>query len=157
MIDPRRSGRYERTLAQLTELIEGKSPGLIAAMSTICAVLHSKMPHHSWTGFYFVAGEDELHVGPYQGPVACQVLRGGGVCLHSVRTGQPVIVPDVERFPGHIACDPRSKSEIVVPVLAEGRVAAVLDIDSAKLAQFDDDDVAPLQCILGLLNPYLQS
>ncbi|MCX7682495.1 MAG: GAF domain-containing protein, partial [Anaerolineae bacterium] len=82
MIDPARAGRYERIYAQLQELIEGRSPNLIAAMATICAVLHHKMPHHSWTGFYFVHHGDELHVGPYQGPVACQVLRGGGVCLH---------------------------------------------------------------------------
>jgi GAF domain-containing protein len=126
-------------------------------MATVCAVLHHKMPHHFWTGFYFAAGDgtDELHVGPYQGPVACQVLRGGGVCLHCARTGQPVVVPDVEQFPGHIACDPRSKSEIVLPVLKGDRVVAVLDVDSDKLAQFDEDDVAPLTRILGLLQPYL--
>ena len=124
-------------------------------MATVCAVLHARMSHHSWTGFYFTAGEDELHVGPYQGPVACQVLRGGGVCLHCVRTRQPVIVPDVEKFPGHIACDPRSRSEIAVPVMAGGKVTAVLDIDSTKPGQFDEDDVPPLAKILGLLGPYL--
>ncbi|MBS3784119.1 MAG: GAF domain-containing protein, partial [Anaerolineae bacterium] len=76
MIDRRRAGRYERIYDQLKELIEGKSPNLTAAMATICAVLHHKMPHHFWTGFYLVASENELHVGPYQGPVACQVLTG---------------------------------------------------------------------------------
>lgn len=124
-------------------------------MATVCAVLHHKMPHHLWTGFYVVAGEDELHVGPYQGPVACQVLKGGGVCLHAVRTRQPVIVPDVEQFPGHIACDPRSKSEIVVPVMEGPVPTAVLDIDSAEPGQFDEDDVASLQEILGLLRGFL--
>ena len=157
MIDPRRAGRYERITAQLRELIEGKSPSLVAAMATVCAVLHHKMGHHFWTGFYFVAGgkDDELHVGPYQGPVACQVLREHGVCLHCARTGQPVVVPDVEQFPGHVACDSRSKSEIALPVLKGERVTAVLDIDSDKLAQFDEDDVAPLTRILSLLQPCL--
>lgn len=155
MIDPRRPGRYERIYAQLKDLIEGKSPNLVAAMATTCAVLHHKMSHHLWTGFYFVAGPDELHVGPYQGPVACQVLRGRGVCVHSVRTRQAVVVPDVEQFPGHIACDSRSRSEIVLPVLKKDQVMAVLDVDSDKLGQFDEDDVVPLAKILGLLQPYV--
>ena len=155
MIDPRRPGRYKRIYDQLKELIEGKSPTLLAAMSTICAVLHHKMSHHFWTGFYFVAGDDELHVGPYQGPAACQVLRGRGVCLHCAQTRAPVVVPDVEQFPGHIACDSRSKSEIVLPVMKGEQVVAVLDVDSDRLAQFDVDDVEPLTQILGLLQPYL--
>ncbi|MGD1996741.1 MAG: GAF domain-containing protein [Anaerolineae bacterium] len=155
MIDPRRPDRYERIYAQLHDLIEGKSPNLTAAMATICAVLHHKMGHHSWTGFYLVASDTELHVGSYQGPAACQVLEGRGVCLHAVRTKQPVIVPDVEEFPGHIACDPRSKSEIVLPVTRGEEVIAVLDIDSHKPAQFDEDDVPPLAKILDLLHPYL--
>ena len=155
LIDQRRAGRYERIYVQLADLIDGKSPTLMSAMATMSAVLHAKMPHHSWTGFYIAGGEDELHVGPYQGPVACQVLRGGGVCLHCARTGQPVIVPDVEQFPGHIACDPRSRSEIAMPVMAGDRVMAVLDIDSTQPAQFDADDVAPLFRILNLLTPYL--
>ncbi len=155
MTNPKRSGRYERIYVQLKDLIEDKSPSLAAAMATLCAVLHHKMPHHFWTGFYFVNSDDELHIGPYQGPVACQVLRDEGVCLHCVRTGQPVVVPDVHQFPGHIACDARSKSEIVLPVMKEDEVVAVLDVDSDKLAQFDESDVAPLAQILSLLQPYL--
>lgn len=155
MIDPRRSGRYARLYAQLEGLIAGKSPNLVAAMATICALLQAKLPHHFWTGFYTVAGPEELHVGPYQGALACQVLKGRGVCLQCARTRQPVVVPDVEQFPGHIACDSRSKSEIALPVLKGGQVVAVLDIDSAQLAQFDDDDIAPLMRILELLQPYL--
>ena len=155
MIDPRRSGRYERIYTQLKDLIEGKSPNRLAAMATMCAVLHHKMSHHFWTGFYFVAGPDELHVGPYQGPVACQVLRDRGVCLQCARTKRAVIVPDVEQFPGHIACDSRSKSEIALPVMKADQVVAVLDVDSDKLGQFDEDDVAPLAKILSLLYPYL--
>lgn len=155
MIDPRRPARYERIYAQLRDLILSKSPDLIAAMATMCAVLHAKLSHHSWTGFYLVASEDELHVGPYQGPVACQVLKGRGACLHCVQTKQPVVVPDVDQFPGHIPCDSRSKSEIVLPVVSGGEVVAVLDIDSHKPAQFDEDDIASLAKILGLLQSYL--
>jgi GAF domain-containing protein len=154
-VDAQREARYERIYDQLRGLIDGRSPGLRAAMATICAVLHAKMPHHFWTGFYFVAGEGELHVGPYQGPVACQILREGGVCLRAVETCAPVVVLDVEAFPGHIACDPRSKSEIVLPVLRGDEVVAVLDIDSDKPAQFTEDDVPPLERILSLLGPWL--
>ena len=161
MIEPRRAGRYERIHDQLRELIEGKSPDLTAAMATVCAVLHHKMPHHFWTGFYFVAGEDRLHVGPYQGPVACQILDGRGVCLHCARSRRPVVVPDVEQFPGHIACDSRSRSEIALPVIKRtppgepDEAIAVLDVDAARLRQFDEDDIPPLERILGLLQPYL--
>jgi L-methionine (R)-S-oxide reductase len=151
MVD--RAARYVRIREQLENLIAGKSPSLVAAMATVCAVLHAKMPHHSWTGFYFVAGEDELHVGPYQGPAACQILKGRGVCLHAVRTRASVVVPDVATFPGHIACDARSRSEIAVPVIADGRVIAVLDADSTELAQFASADVEPLERIVDLLHP----
>jgi GAF domain-containing protein len=116
------------------------------------------MGHHFWTGFYFVSeesGKTELHIGPYQGPVACQVLGERGVCLHCVLTREPVVVPDVEQFPGHVACDARSKSEIVLPVKKGDAIVAVLDVDSDKLAQFDEDDIAPLAEILSLLEPYL--
>jgi len=151
MIDPKRAGMYDRLYAQLEPLVRGKSPSLIAGMATIAALLHAKLAHHSWTGFYFVVGDDELHVGPYQGAVACQVLKGRGVCLACARSGKSAVVPDVEAFPGHIACDSRSRSEIVVPFIKDGRVIAVLDIDSDKLAQFDEDDVMPLARIVGLL------
>lgn len=152
-----RMARYERITAQLRDLIEGRSPSLSAAMATVCAVLHAKMPHHSWTGFYMVAGDDELHVGPYQGPVACQVLKGRGVCLHAVRTREAVVVPDVDAFPGHITCDARSKSEIAVPLLKNGRVVAVLDVDSNEVSQFDASDVAPLGRIVALLLPLVSA
>jgi len=155
VIDERRPGRYRRAYAQLQEMIEGRSPNLVAAMATICAVLQAKMPHHFWTGFYFVADDRELHVGPYQGPVACQVLSDRGVCLHCALTGRPVVVPDVERFPGHIACDARAKSEIALPVIKGDNVVAVFDVDSADVDQFDEDDVAPLARILELLQPYV--
>ncbi len=147
--------RYERLYEQLRGLIEDKSPSLQAAMATICAVLHAKMQHHFWTGFYLVASEGELHVGPYQGPAACQTLNDQGVCLHAARTKEPVVVPDVEAFANHIACDWRSKSEIVIPLLKDGNVVAVLDIDSSERNQFTEDDIEPLAKILGLLEPFL--
>ncbi len=153
MIDPRRPGAYDRIREQLEPLIREKSPSLVAGMATVAALLHAKLKHHFWTGFYFVAGPEELHVGPYQGSVACQVLRGRGVCLHSVKTAAPVVVPDVAAFPGHIACDSRSKSEIVIPLFKDDRVVAVLDIDSDKPAQWDSDDVEPLSRIVALLGP----
>ena len=153
-MDERRAARYKRIYEQLRGLIEGKSPDLTAAMATICAVLHAKMPHHFWTGFYLVAG-DRLHVGPYQGSVACQVLEGQGVCLEGVRTMKPVVVPDVQAFPGHIACDARSRSEIVLPVQKDGEVVTVLDVDSDRPDQFSEEDVEPLERIVSLLQPYL--
>jgi len=152
--DERRQRQYERIYDQLRGLIVGKSPDLIAAMATICAVLHAKMSHHFWTGFYLADG-DRLRVGPYQGPVACQVLEGRGVCLEAVLSRRAVVVPDVEAYPGHVACDARSKSEIAVPVLQGERVAAVFDVDSDRLRQFSEADVAPLERILSLLEPYL--
>lgn len=151
MVDISRAGAYERLYDQLRPLIEEKSPDLVAGMATVAALLHAKLRHHFWTGFYFVAGDDELHVGPYQGSVACQVLKARGVCLEAVKRKAAVVVPDVEAFPGHIACDSRSKSEIVIPLFKDGLVRAVLDIDSEKLAQFDDDDIEPLSRIVRLL------
>jgi len=154
-MDTQRAARYDRLTEQLRGLIEDNSPTLQSAMSTICAVLHAKMKHQSWTGFYIVSGTDRLHVGPYQGPVACQVLEGQGACLQAASTGKPVVIGDVSAFPGHITCDSRSKSEIVIPLIKEDRVIAILDIDSAELNQFTDADIAPLTRILSLLHPYL--
>lgn len=147
--DDGRVARYDRIFDQLRGLVAA-SPGLTAAMATVCAVLHAKMPHHSWTGFYLVVGR-ELHVGPYQGPLACQVLREGGVCLRAVEIRKSVVVSDVAQFEGHIACDPRSRSEIVVPLVIDGSAVAVLDIDSHDVGQFAVADVAPLERIVGLL------
>ena len=147
--------QYARLRQQLEDLVVSKSPSLSAAMATICAVLHAKMTHHFWTGFYVVASDQELHVGPYQGPVACQILTGRGVCLHAVNLKQPVVVPDVHAFPGHIACDSRSKSEIAIPILKGSDVVAVLDIDSSRTNDFDQNDIRPLQRILELLVPFL--
>jgi len=154
-MDAQRERRYERVYEQLRSLIEGASPSLVAAMATICAVLHAKMSHHFWTGFYFVAEGGALHVGPYQGPLACQTLEGGGVCRRVVATRAAVIVSDVAELPDHVACDPRSKSEIAIPVTKGGEVVAVFDVDSAEIGQFSAEDVAPLERILSLLDPLL--
>lgn len=155
MIDQYRVGAYQRIYEQLKGLIENKSPNLLAAMTTINAVTHAKLKHHFWTGFYFVHTDNELHIGPYQGAVACQILRDGGVCLACVKAGRPIVVPDVHLFPGHIACDSRSQSEIVIPLIKQGKVIAVFDVDSDRLNQFDEDDIAPLEKIISLALPYL--
>jgi len=153
--DDGRGGRYERLHNQLRELIEGTSPGLVSAMSTICAVLHAKMPHHFWTGFYFVTDSGALHVGPYQGPLACQVLEGRGVCVRASTTKRPIVVPDVRSIPDHVSCDKRSRSEIAIPLLRDEKVVAVFDVDSDEPDQFSEADVAPLTRILSVLGPFL--
>ncbi len=121
----------------------------VAAMSTMSSILHYGF-RHLWTGFYRVVGPQLLRVGPYQGTVGClEITIGKGVCGTAAAERRTVIVPDVERFPGHIACDARSKSEIVVPVFdRSGDLIAVLDIDSERRATFDEQDAAGLERIM---------
>jgi len=123
----------------------------IALMATISSVLSHAFPHFFWTGFYRVCG-DRLVVGPYIGTVGClQIEFGRGVCGTAAEKRETVIVPDVAKFPGHIACDPNSKSEIVVPVFGPDReLIAVLDVDSDQLDSFDDDDRKGLEKIVAL-------
>jgi GAF domain-containing protein len=135
--------RYRRVLTQAEGLV-AKVSAPVARMSTIAALLHHKMPGFSWTGFYLLEGGD-LVVGPYQGLVACLVLeKHRGVCWAGIDRGETVIVPDVHAFPGHIACDSRSRSEIVIPVGRGGDIVGVLDVDSTHPAWFDDVDAAGL-------------
>lgn len=143
--------RYGRLYEQIKGLIEGKDFN-IAGMATIVAVLHHKMDYFFWTGFYLLE-DGELIVGPYQGPVACILLeKDKGVCWAGVNKGETIVVPDVHQFPGHIACDSRSNSEIVVPLkAADGSVYGVLDVDSSELASFDETDAKWLEKILNLL------
>ncbi len=150
MEEARKRQRYERVVAQLRELFAGtRDP--IARMATAAALLHAKMDGFFWTGFYLRSGE-ELIVGPYQGSLACLVLPGHeGVCWAAIDRNATVIVPDVHEFPGHVACDSRSRSEIVAPVRDAGRVRAVLDVDSARLARFDDADRAGLEAVAALI------
>jgi len=147
----RKLSRYERVYAQLAGLLV-KTTDTQAHMATVAALLYHKFDYFFWCGFYRLAGGD-LVIGPYQGPLACQVLaRNKGVCWEAIRRGAAVVVPDVREFPGHIACDPRSLSEIAVPVRDEkGAVVAVLDADSDKPAQFDAVDARQLERIAGLL------
>ncbi|HXG57409.1 MAG TPA: GAF domain-containing protein [Thermoanaerobaculia bacterium] len=123
----------------------------IALMATINSVLASRFDHFNWTGFYRVCG-GRLVVGPYIGRPGClQIDFGRGVCGAAAAKRQTVIVPDVTKFPGHIACDPASRSEIVVPVFGPaGELLAVLDVDSDRLAAFDDEDREGLETIAGL-------
>lgn len=123
----------------------------IALMATISSVLSHRFPHFYWTGFYRVCG-DRLVVGPYIGTVGClQIEFGRGVCGTAATNRETIIVPDVNQFPGHIACDPNSRSEIVVPVFGgDGELIAVLDVDSDQLDAFDDQDRAGLERIVAL-------
>lgn len=130
--------RYASLLPQIKALIEGES-NLVANMANISAALHEAFGFW-WVGFYLVEG-DELVLGPFQGPVACtRIGRGRGVCGTAWQKGQTIVVEDVELFPGHIACSSSSRSEIVVPLWRDGEVWGVLDIDSEKLATFDECD-----------------
>jgi GAF domain-containing protein len=143
-----KEGRYKRIFDQLEDLLKDKS-NPIARMATIVAVLHHKMDYFFWTGFYLL-DDGELIVGPYQGSLACiKLKKNTGVCWAGINGGKTVIVPDVHRFPGHIACDSRSNSEIVVPLKDEsGKIIGVLDVDSKELNSFDEVDAKWLEKIL---------
>lgn len=147
----KKEGRYSRIYKQLEDLVQ-KSDNRISHMATIAAVLHHKMEDFFWTGFYLLQ-DGQLLVGPYQGPVACQELaKDKGVCWAGIIRGESIIVPDVHEFPGHIACDSRSKSEIVVPFRNEKQeIIGVLDIDSKELASFDEVDAMWLEKIVKLI------
>ncbi len=147
----KKQGRYERIYKQLESLVI-KTNDHNARMSTIIAVLHHKMEYFFWTGFYFLK-DDRLIVGQYQGPVACQELaKDTGVCWAGINQQKALVIPDVEKFPGHIACDSRSKSEIVIPLKnKEGNIIGVLDVDSNEYNQFDEVDEKELTKILSLI------
>ncbi len=142
---------YERIIEQLKDLFQ-KSDDPVARMATVSALLYHKIDYYFWCGFYLLK-DDELIVGPYQGPLAClQLAHNRGVCWAGVREKKPIIVPDVHQFPDHIACDERSQSEIVVPVFTpEGEIYGVMDVDSDKLASFDETDARYLQEIARMI------
>ena len=138
--------RYEELLLEV-EALTAYETDEIANMANIAAAIHAKMGFH-WTGFYRVCGE-ELVLGPFQGPVACTRIRlGRGVCGTAWKEARTIIVPDVEKFPGHIACSALSRSEIVIPIVREGAVVAELDIDSAEPDTFDSVDESYLTRLL---------
>ena len=141
--------RYEALLPQIKAVVEDE-PDLIANMANVAAMLHETFGFW-WTGFYRVEVQ-ELVLGPFQGPMACtRIKKGRGVCGTAWAEAQTQVVPDVDQFPGHIACSSASRSEIVVPIFQEGEVIAVLDIDSAQLGTFDQTDRRYLEQIVKML------
>ena len=142
--------KYRLVTEQIRALIEDETDS-VAVMANVCAAIHEAMGFW-WTGFYRVK-DGELVLGPFQGPVACMHIGfGKGVCGMAWKEQRTVIVPDVEQFPGHIACSSLSRSEIVVPVFSKnGEIVAVLDIDSKELATFDDIDREYLEAICKIL------
>ena len=141
--------QYESLFPQVQGLLEGETD-LIANLANVCGALKEQF-NWFWVGFYLVK-ENELVLGPFQGPVACtRIRKGKGVCGTSWEKKQALIVPDVEAFPGHIACNSLSKSEIVVPIIRNNEVVAVLDVDSDKFGQFDETDQYHLEKIISLI------
>jgi L-methionine (R)-S-oxide reductase len=144
--------RYREVAANVEAAI-GPERDLLASMATTVCLLHNAFPYYFWTGFYRRVGPTRLLVGPYQGTMGClEIEFGRGVVGACADRGETIVVPDVEAFPGHIACDAASASEIVVPVLdARGELMAVLDVDSTILDAFDDTDQRWLEQIVALL------
>ncbi len=141
-----KAARYAELLPQI-EALTTDEPDLTANLANTAAALRQAFGFF-WVGFYVVKG-DELVLGPFQGPIACtRIRKGRGVCGSSWAQARTLLVPDVEQFPGHIACSSASKSEIVVPVFKNGAVVAVLDVDSDQLNDFDADDQAALEQLM---------
>jgi GAF domain-containing protein len=141
--------QYEALIPQIAGLLQGEN-NLIANLANISAALKEQF-NWWWVGFYWIH-DDELVLGPFQGPVACtRIKKGRGVCGSTWEKGATIIVDDVEKFPGHIACSSASKSEIVVPVFDKGNIVGVLDVDSAHLSDFDEIDQLYLEKIVGLI------
>ena len=150
IITGNKTEQYQSLMPQIKGLLKGE-PDLIANMANITAALKEQFGW-LWVGFYLVKN-DALVVGPFQGPVACtRIKKGRGVCGTSWSEAKTLIVPDVEKFPGHIACSSLSRSEIVVPVLKNDEVVAVLDVDSADLDHFDETDEKFLKKILNAID-----
>jgi GAF domain-containing protein len=143
--------RYKQLLPQIKSLVADETD-VVANMANICAVLKYNMPGFFWVGFYIVE-ENDLVVGPYQGPLACTRIQiPNGVCGAAARQAETIIVPEVNKFPGHIACSSLSKSEIVVPIVRNGKVFGVLDVDSESPGMFDEIDEKYLGEICGMIN-----
>ena len=155
MTDMEKEQKYGQLVKEATSLLDGESD-MIANMANLAALIHETMGFW-WTGFYIVRadvdGKEQLVLGPFQGPIACtRIAFGRGVCGTSWQRKETVVVPDVEKFPGHIACSSESRSEIVVPVFSDKKVTAVLDIDSRYLNTFDETDARYLEQMVKLLD-----
>lgn len=149
IISGNKSEQYRSLIPQIKELLDDE-PDLIANMANVAAALKEQFGW-LWVGFYIVK-DDELVLAPFQGPVACtRIKKGRGVCGASWAQAKTLVVPDVEKFPGHIACSSLSKSEIVVPLIRNNEVVAVLDVDSNEYNQFDNTDQQFLEEIVGLI------
>lgn len=148
----KKAGRYERMHKQIKDLIDKSSNNHLSNMATITAVLHHKMDYFFWTGFYLLQ-DGKLQVASYQGPLACiDLKKDTGVCWAGINQNETIVVGNVEEFPGHIACDSRSNSEIVVPIRdAENKVIGVLDVDSTSINSFDEIDAEWLERIVRLV------
>lgn len=148
----KKAKRYERLHKQIKDLLDKSSNNPLSDMATICAVLHHKMDYFFWTGFYLLQ-EEKLQVASYQGSLACiDLKKDTGVCWAGINTKQTVVVGNVHEFPGHIACDSRSASEIVVPLFNQkGLAVGVLDVDSSELNSFDEIDAEWLEKIVKLV------
>ena len=147
---PAKPAAYRELKAQLAGLFADERDGLANAANTAAALYHG-LPDLNWAGFYFLRS-GELVLGPFQGKVACvRITPGSGVCGTAAQRRDAVLVADVHAFPGHIACDPDSRSEIVIPLIQHGRLLGVLDLDSPSLARFDDEDRMGLSAIVELL------
>lgn len=153
IVEGSKQAQYESLLPQVEALLSGETD-LIANCANLTAALKTQF-NWLWVGFYFVR-EHELVLGPFQGPIACTRIQSNrGVCGAAWTKASTLIVPDVEAFPGHIACSSLSKSEIVVPLVHEGKVWGVLDVDSESLHAFDEIDQSYLERLVSLLNPSL--
>ena len=145
-----KAGTYREIGVQLAGLFSGERNGLANA-ANMCALLYQMLPDVNWVGFYFMQ-DGELVLGPFQGKVACvRIALGRGVCGTAAERREILVVPDVNEFPGHIACDAASRSEIVVPLVQEGRLLGVLDLDSPKRSRFDHEDRDGLRAAADLL------
>jgi L-methionine (R)-S-oxide reductase len=145
-----KGAHYKELTEQLSALFAGERHGLANA-ANMSALLYQSLPSLNWVGFYFLQG-GELVLGPFQGKVACtRIAMGRGVCGTAAARRETLVVPDVHEFPGHIACDSASQSEIVVPLLKGGRLLGVLDLDSPQLATFDQEDAVGLNAAASIL------
>jgi L-methionine (R)-S-oxide reductase len=140
-----------RELVRSADALTAGETDAVANMANVAALLWEYLPDVNWTGFYRMV-DGELVLGPFQGKAACiRIALGEGVCGAAAKTGETQLVADVHAFPGHIACDANSASELVVPVIRDGRVVAVIDLDSPTLMRFDADDAAGIEALAGVL------